>query len=57
MYEVLIKRNVSSYILQGLPCMAIKIQGFNTILTFGGSHLFKVLRGHLATFLGQEMKD
>ena len=49
---VLIKRNVSSYILQGLPSMAIKLQGFNTILTFGGSHLFKVLRGHLATFLG-----
>ena len=31
--------------------MVIKLQGFETILTFGGSHLFKVLRGHLATFL------
>ena len=28
--------------------MVIKLQGFETIQTFGGSHLFKVLRGHLA---------
>ena len=31
-------------LLQGPPCMAIKLQGFETILTFGGSQLFKVLR-------------
>ena len=37
--------------------MAKKLQGFDTILTFGGSQLFKVLRGHLATFWEQEMKD
>ena len=37
--DVLIKRN-DSYILQSPPCMAIKLQGFDTILTFGGSHLW-----------------
>ena len=43
--------------VQGSPCMAIKLQPVDTILTFGGSLLFKVLKGHLATFWGQEMKD
>ena len=28
--------------------MVIKLQGFDAIVTFGVSHLFKVLRGHLA---------
>ena len=55
--EVLIKRHVSSYILQGPLCMAIKLQGDDTMLTFGGSHLLVVLIGHLGTFLGLEMKD
>ena len=27
--------------------MVVKLQGFETILTFGGTHLFKVLGGHL----------
>ena len=37
--------------------MAIKLQGFDAKLTFGGSHLFRLLRGHFATLLGQEMKE
>ena len=37
--DILIKRN-DSYILQSPPCMALKLQGFDTILTFGGSHLW-----------------
>ena len=54
--EVLIKMHISSFILQGLPSMAIKLQGFDTILTLGGSPLFKILGGYLATFVKQEMK-
>ena len=55
--DVLIKKNVSSYILQGPPCIPIHLKSFNTILTFGGSHLFKVLKRPLSNFFVGQAKE